>query len=131
MRDALLQKLFSLSPDTTLEVVVQLARTLWAEQHTEGYTGGCLEEERFQSCRSVSKRQIDSLPFLLFILHTIPIDCWLILLSPSHKRPHCFGEGASESGVRIFDARRNRRIGLAFDKAVTVKTVEGLAKDAG
>jgi hypothetical protein len=104
---------------------------LWTEQHTKLYTGGCHEEERFQSCRSVSKRQIGSLTFPLLILHTILIDCWLILLSPSHKRPHCFGEGTSESGVRIFDARRNRRIGLAFDKAFTVKTVEGLGKDAG
>src|SRR5580704_9828526 len=91
---------------------------------------GCHEEERFQFCRSVSKRQICSLPFPLLILHTIEIDGWLILLCPSHKRPHCFGEGASESGVRIFDARRNRRIGLAFDKAVPMKTVQGLAKDA-
>src|ERR1700733_14582233 len=65
--------------------------------------------------RSVSKRQICSLPFPLLILRTIQIDYWLILLSPSHKRPHCFGEGPSESGVRIFDARRNRRIGLALD----------------
>jgi hypothetical protein len=78
----------------------------------------------------LSKGQICSLPFPLLILHTIQINCWLILLSPSHKRPHCLGEGASENGVRIFDARRNRRIRLAFDKAVPMKTVQCVAKDA-
>ena len=33
MRDAMLQKLFSLPPGTTPEAVISLVRALWTEQH--------------------------------------------------------------------------------------------------